>query len=246
MLRMRRVILAGATTVAFLAAATVAGVAAGGGFGQAPGTYTFNDTSAFVVTFNPNDQSNLNVNVDHGRFLFRPRAGGALQTQEMTILSLVIFGPPDASGNSFPIAQGCFILQPSQFVVSSDLQSTSINVSLQPSDSCFSPLIPVLGSVPIKAAGGGGGGNFGFSYPLAISVTWTGTGAVSTSTDQGRASCETFNAITHTTSRNARSASIALSIPQFPGYPTDNAFGNVSVTTQVQQVTGSGIISPNC
>ncbi|HKV89224.1 MAG TPA: hypothetical protein VJT78_14610 [Candidatus Dormibacteraeota bacterium] len=54
------------------------------------------------------------------------------------------------------------MLKPSQFVVSSDLQSASINLTLNASDACGGLVVPLSGSAPINfAGGGGGGGNFG-------------------------------------------------------------------------------------
>lgn len=245
--RTRRFIVAGATAVSLLAAATVAGVAAGGGFGQAPGQYSFSDTTAFVLSPNQADGSLVNLTVDRGRFLFKPKGGGGFHAQNSTILNVAVFGPPDASGASVPIAEGCFTLQPSQFVVGSNLQSASIDVSLAESDSCSGAFIPLTGSVPTKdAGGGGGGGNFGFAYPLDVAVTWTGTGAVSSSTDQGRFTCQTFQAISHNTNLSALSSSVAISISGFPQFTGANAFGNVNATTNLMQVTGSGVLTKAC
>ena len=90
---LRRVTLSIAAAVSMLAALTVVSVGAAGGFGQAPGHYTFDDTSASASFFNPVDQSNQNVSVDRSLFKFKPKGGGPSTTQRMTVLSVNIFTP---------------------------------------------------------------------------------------------------------------------------------------------------------
>lgn len=244
--RTRRVILACATSVAFIAGATIAAVAAGGGFGQAPGQYSFSDTSAFVNATNPVDQSNLFLSVDRGTFLFKPKGGGGFQRQQQTVLNITIQAPgSDPTQPPTLVALGCFIVNPTAFVVSGDLQSASLKVTVNAADSCFVPMIPVLGSVPVKDAGSGGG-NFGFTYPLTVSAAWTGTGATSISTSQGRFVCQTFTSISHTTQDSALSSSVAVTVSGFSGYSNPLSFGNVNQINQTMQVTGSGIITPAC
>lgn len=248
MKRVRRVILAGGTIVALIAAAAVSAVAAGGGFGQTPGQFTFADTNAFVNSFDPSGGASFFLSVDRGTFLFKPKGGGGFQRQDMTVLSTSIETQPDPTQPPVLVAIGCFLLTPanSTFSVSSDLQHATLNATLNPIDSCpFGPLVPVLGNTPIKAAGGGGG-NFGFTYPLVISVTWTGTGAATESTDQGITTCQTLHALSHTDTLNAGSATVAVSISGFSSLGGPQVFGNVAVTHQVLQVTGSGIITPAC
>lgn len=249
---MQRVVRSVAISVSILAALAISSVAAAGGFGQGAGTYTFSDTNAFDAFFNPVDQSNVNISVDRGLFMIRPRAGGPIQISPlMTTLFISISGPQTDPNQPPPlIASGCFILPDSDFVVSSDLQTASVNATLGESDVCPGFLVPVLGATPIKAAGGGpgGGGTIGLSFPLSVSATWTGTGATSTQTDQGRFSCGTFNSLTHSTGLSAISSEVTASISGYGdfsgGQPYD--FGNVNEEDMQMQVAGTGILSAAC
>ena len=247
-MNLRRVILAGATAVAMIAAATLAVVAAGGGFGQAPGHYNFSDTNAFTFGTDSTGLETLNLSVDTGTFLFKPKGGGGFVRQEgMTVLSIDVELQTDPTLPGTSVANGCFIINsPNEFVVSTDLQTATLNATLNPSDSCFfGPLVLVLGATPVKEAGSGGGGNFGFSYPLNVAVTWTGTGAATSSTDQGTTTCQSFHAITHNTNVSASSASVSISLSGFENIST-GIFGSVNIDQQSMQVTGTGVITPAC
>lgn len=241
----RRVILALATAVALISAATVAVVAAGGGFGQAPGQYAFTDANAFTFALDSTGTEMINLSVDHGTFLFKPKGGGGFQRQVMTILSIDVESQPDPTQPPTAVAQGCFFISaPNVFTINSDLQTAIVIAALNPSDSCFfGPLVPVTGSVPGKDAGGGG--NFGFSYPLNVSVTWTGTGAATASTSQGTTSCQSFHAVTHFTSQSVGSSSVSISVSGFSEF-TSGLFGSVNTSNQLLQVTGTGVITPAC
>lgn len=248
---MQRVARSVAISVSILAGLAISSVAAAGGFGQGAGTFAFSDTFAFDSFYNSVDQSSVNISVDRGLFMYRPRAGGPLQMQHMTSLSVTIFGPQiDPTQPPQMVASGCFILPDSDFVVSSDLQTASVNATLGEGDVCPGFLVPVVGATPIKAAGGGagGGGTIGLSFPLTVSATWTGTGATSTQTDQGRFSCGTFNALTHSTGLSAFSSAVTASISGYGdfsgGQPLD--FGNVNQQNMQMQVAGTGILSAAC
>jgi len=245
---MRRVARSLAFSVSILGALAITSVAAAGGFGQGAGTFNFSDTFASDSFYNSADGSNVNLSVDRSLFMFRPRAGGPLQTQYMTVLSITIFGPqPDLSQPPSLVASGCFILPDSDFVVSGNLQTASVTATLTEADICPVLLVPLLGATPAKG-NGGGGGTIGLNFPLALSATWTGTGATSTQTDQGRFSCGTFNALTHSTNLSAFSAAVTASISGYGdfigGQPYD--FGSVNQDNQQMQVAGTGIISAAC
>jgi len=245
---MRRLTRSAAIFVSVVAALAVASVAAAGGFGQGTGTFNFGDTFASDSFYNPVDQSNANLSVDRSLFLYRPRGGGAIQTSNMTVLSISIYGAQTDPTQPPPlVASGCFILPDADFVVSSNLQSASVNATLGEGDICPGFLVPLMGATPAKG-GGGGGGTIGLSFPLTVSATWTGTGATSTQTDQGRFSCGTFNALTHSTSLSAYSAAVTASISGYPalsgGQPYD--FGSVNMSNEQMQVAGTGIISAAC
>src|SRR5712691_10369306 len=130
---MRRATLSIATAVSVLASLTVITVVAQGGFGQGPGHFTFNDLSASASFFSPTDQSSQNVFVDRSLFMFRPKGGGGLQTMNMTVLSVSVFQPnPDPTMPPLISDFGCFVIPDSDFVVSPDLQSASLNATVDP------------------------------------------------------------------------------------------------------------------
>lgn len=244
----RRATLSLATAVIVAATVTIVSVGAAGGFGFGPGKFTFNDTSAFTSFFDPATQANVNVSVDRSLFMFRPRAGGPVQTQNMTVLSVNIFTPnPDPTQPPVVSDNGCFIIPDSAFVVSSDLQSASINATVDATNLCPGFLVPLTGAAPGAAKGGGGGGT-GFTFPLTVSATWTGTGAVTISENQGTMRCEGFVSITHNHNQSVLSAFVTTSISGIGSFSGGRpfAFGNVSVSANVQDVAGTGILSAAC
>jgi hypothetical protein len=239
---LRRVTLSVAVAVTLLAALTVASVAAAGGFGQAPGHYTFNDTTANASFFNPVDLSNQNVSVDRSLFKFKPKGGGGTTIQNMTVLSVNVFVPsPDPTQPPITAAFGCFVIPDSEFVVSSDLQHASVRATVNASDSCPVSLTPVLGGAPAKGPGGGGGG---FTFPLTVTGSWTGTGLVGVSVDEGSFRCGGFASTTSSRSQAALSSAVTAAIGDLPIGP--QAFGTVNVSKVQMQVTGSGILPPGC
>ena len=243
---LRRLSISVGFAVGLVSVLAVATVAASGGFGFGVGQFTFSDTSAFNSFFNPVDQSNVNVSVDRGTFLFKPRGGGGFTHSHMTVLNVNVFTPnPDPTMPPLVDAFGCFVIPDADFVVSSDLQAASLNATVDETNLCPGFLAPVLGAV-VGKAGGGGGGSAGFNFPLTVSGNWIGTGAVQEQTDQGRFTCQTFSANTHNDSRFVQSSFVATSISGFGTFSGPNSFGQVDVTNQVMQVTGQGILSAPC
>jgi hypothetical protein len=242
---LRRITISVATAVSVVAAGTVASVGAAGGFGQAPGHYAFDDTSASVSFFNPTDLSNMNLSVDRSLFTLRPKGGGGSTTQNMTVLSIFVFTPsPDPTQPPVVSASGCFIIPAADFVVGSDLQHASLNATVNAADSCPGFLIPVLGAGPAKGVGGGGDG---FTFPLTVTASWTGTGLVGLQQDQGRFTCGTFATGTHTRTQSALSATVTAAITGFGAFSGGpNAFGDVFVSDVELQVTGSGVLPAGC
>lgn len=238
----RRVTLSVAAAVAMLAALTVASVGAAGGFGQAPGRYTFNDTIATASFFNPIDQSNENVSVDRSLFRFKPKTGGGSTVQNMTILSVDVFVPsPDPTQPPITAASGCFVIPDSDFVVSGDLQTASVHATVSAGDACPASLAPVLGGAPAKGSGGGGGG---FTFPLTVTGSWTGTGLVGVTADEGSFKCGGFASTTDSRSQSALSSAVSATIGAFS--IGAQAFGTVTVSKVQMQVTGSGILPAGC
>ena len=241
----RRLTLSVGVAVSFAATLAIASVGAAGGFGQGPGRFTFHDLNANVSMFNPADSSSVSVSVDRSLFNFRPTGGGGLQTANMTVLSVSVFVPNPANPNNPLVSDfGCFIIPASDFVVSADLQTATLNATVDPSNFCPGFLTPVTGAAPLKGGGGGGGG---FTFPLTVTVTWTGTGVVGTQTDEGTFTCETFHAITHDLSNSALSSSVKgaiVGLVTFTGGPF--LFGSVTDREHVLDVTGSGILPAGC
>lgn len=243
---LRRLSLSAGFVVGVAGVLAVATVAAAGGFGFGPGQFSFSDTSAFNGFFNPADQSNVVVSVDRGTFLFKPRAGGGFTHAHMTVLNVNIFTPnPNPTMPPLVSAFGCFVIPDGDFTVSSDLQAASLSATVDASNLCPGFLVPVVGAVVAKA-GGGGGGSTGLTFPLTVSGTWTGNGAVQEQLDQGRFTCQTFSASTHTDTRFAPSSAVTTSISGFGSFGSPNSFGQVSATDQLMQVTGQGILSAPC
>ena len=67
---MRRLSLSVGLAVAVAASLTIVSVAAAGGFGSGAGRFTFTDTSAFVSSFNPTDQSSTSISVDRSLYYY--------------------------------------------------------------------------------------------------------------------------------------------------------------------------------
>jgi hypothetical protein len=242
----RRISVSLGVAVAMLASVAVASVGAAGGFGSSGGHFVFNDLSATVSTFNPVDQSSDDISVDRSLYMLRPRAGGPLQTQQMTVLSISVFVPnPDPAQPPILADFGCFVIPDSDFVVSSNLQTATLNATVDESNFCPGFLVPLTGAEPAKGGGGGGGG---FTFPLTVTATWTGTGVVATQDDQGSFRCQSFVSLTHNHFLSAASSNVTADISgvlSFSGGQPD-VFGFVQNGTFVNEVAGSGIISAAC
>jgi len=242
----RRISVSVGVAAAMLASVAVASVGAAGGFGSSGGRFVFTDLSATVSTFNPVDQSSDDISVDRSLYMFRQRAGGGLQTQQMTVLSISVFVPsPDPSQPPVLAESGCFVIPDSDFVVSSDLQTATLNATVDESNFCPGFLVPLTGAAPAKGDGGGGGG---FTFPLTVTATWTGTGTVGTQEDQGSFRCASFVSLFHNRFNSAASRNVSAVIPgvlSISGGQPD-VFGFVQNGTFVNDVAGSGIITAAC
>lgn len=244
---LRRLTLSAGMAVSIVATLTIASVGAAGGFGQGGGKFTFTDTSAFANFFNPSDGSSLNVSVDHGTFMFRPRGGGPFQTSVMTALNVSFFKPDPNNPNGPPLVAEsfCRVIPDSSFVVSNDLQTATLN-AVDQMTGCFASQVAITGAVP-DAGGAGGGGGGGPEPPVTVIASWTGTGLVGISANQGTFSCGGFVSTTHNHNQSALSSFVTVTISglgTFSGGPF--AFGNVQVNTNTQIVAGSGILPAGC
>jgi hypothetical protein len=246
----RRAALSLGVAVSAGATLTIATVGAAGGFGAGAGTFSFSDTSAFVSTFNPIDQSSINLNVDRSTFISRQRPAGTPQTQAMTTLSITQFIPNPDPTMPPTINSTCLVIPDSDFVVGSDLQTASLNV-VNESTPCGFFKVPVSGgAIDVKAIGGAGPT---IPLPLSATVTWVGTGAVGVSDTNGTFRCLTFVAITHDRNQQALSSSVSGSITSgaafsisFSGGQSSGVFGAVAMNASTQTVAGRGILPAAC
>lgn len=248
---MRRAALSLGIAASVAATLTIATVGAAGGFGAGAGTFTFSDTSAFVSTFNPADQSSIDLNVDTTTFIVRQRPAGEPQTQTMTMLSITqfIFNPDPTMPPT--VNSTCLAIPSSDFTVGPDLQTATLTV-VNESTPCGFFKVPVSGAA-IDVKGGGGGGGSTIPLPISATVTWTGNGALGVSANNGTFRCQTFVAITHDHGQQALSASVAGSITaggtsfaSFSGGRSSGVFGTVAMNTSVQDVAGQGILPEAC
>ena len=245
---MRRLTLSVGVAVSIAATLAIASVGAAGGFGTGAGKFTFTDKAAFANFFNPADNSSVNVSVDHNTFLFRARAGGPLQTQVMTTLNVNHFVPDPANPSGPPLVSDsvCLAIPDSAFVVSSDLQTATLN-AIDQGRLCPGFLVPITGAPAAAGKPGDGGGGGGFKLPLTVTGSWTGTGLVASSQDNGNFRCGGFVSTTHNHNQSALSSTVTIAISglgTFSGGPS--AFANVTVNETTQNVGGSGILPAGC
>src|SRR5260370_9889546 len=122
----------------------------------------------------------------------RPRGGPATITPVETVVNIKIF-----TGTG-PGAFGCFVIPDSQFAVSQDLQSATLNATLTAGETCPGFMTPLLGAIQAAPlAGGGGPPGGGLSLPLTVNVTWTGPGAAFKSTSSSTQTCAGFTSSFH-------------------------------------------------
>jgi len=250
MARLRRLIVSVGVAVSIVAAATVVSVGATTGFGAGAGSFTFSDTSAFVSTFNPNDGSSFDANVDRTTFLFRARPDGAIQSSVMTVLSItqIINNTNPTQPPTFNSI--CLVIPDGDFAVSSDLQTAKLNV-VNESTLCPGFMVAVTGAIFDRKATGGGGGTI--PLPIDATIMWTGNGTVGVSDDNGTFRCLTFDAITHDHAQQSLSSNVTGQISangkpvvSFSGGQSSGVFGADSIRTSVENVAGLGILPAAC
>lgn len=180
----------------------------------------------------------VQVSVDRNEFVFRPteNSGGTSIMQHATIL-IVQF-----KGNTF--GSGCFIIPDSAFVVGSDAQSASVNVTItDPGTACPGFAVPLAGVASGKPGGPPPGG--GIPLPLTVHASWSGNGATATTTSQDRSTCGGFSIENHLSVASAlATANASLTMPglTITTSPTNQA--SVDQGNVVSDVQGSP--SPQC
>jgi hypothetical protein len=163
-----------------LALATAVGAAGGGKL--VPGEYVFTSISASATMGSgklgaPSTQG-VNVYVNRGLNSFQPEDGIGTVTNS-TMVNVVTFSPTGG-------AYGCFVIDPSEFTVSKNLQSASLHTTLTAANACPGVGAPVTGKTDVAPKAGGGGG---LPLPMTIDLTWNGFGVTSTTRDRSSFEC---------------------------------------------------------
>jgi hypothetical protein len=144
------------------------GKGAGGGF-QAAGNYHFVSQQA-GATIAPTAPSQVSLNMFVTTFtIVSSPTGGPSTTQNETDLNIFQTTYP-------PSIQGCFIIPSTAFTLAGNLQSASLNVSIDP----LTPPCPQ-------------GSNSGFPASFTVNATWSGTGPTATFKTDGVGSCARFH-----------------------------------------------------
>ncbi|HKB33945.1 MAG TPA: hypothetical protein VKF16_08765 [Candidatus Dormibacteraeota bacterium] len=242
------------TAVSFIAGATLIAAsinspaAAGGkgfGCGISAGQCSINQTDAFAFWFsgdptNPGPQ--VSIDALRSNFVMRPRGGPATITPVETVVNIQIF-----TGTG-PGAFGCFVIPDSQFAVSQDLQSATLNATLTAGETCPGFMTPLLGAIQAAPlAGGGGPPGGGLSLPLTVNVTWTGPGAAFKSTSSSTQTCAGFTSSFH--SQGASSQAKANGNTLVFGDGSTLALGSTSsagVDDFNSIITSNGFPGPEC
>ena len=184
-----------------------AAIAAGGGL--APGNYAFTNTSATAIVGvakgGPPEKQGVGVFVNRGLNSFRPAEHkGPRTVTSSTMVQVAIF---DSTGGTF----GCFIVPPSAFNVSKDLQSASLHTTLTVDRMCPGVGEPVTGGSGIISLADGGG----LPLPMNVDITWRGLGVTSTGRDHSTFQCldysTSFSSDSHSSAATASGTIVGLS-----------------------------------
>jgi hypothetical protein len=129
---------------------------------------------------------------------------------------------------------GCFVIDPSDFTVSQNLQSASLHTTLTAAKACPGVGAPVTGKTDVAPKGGGGGG---LPLPITIDLTWNGFGVTSVSRDRSSFECLDYSTqstfVSHFSGAVAKGSVEKLSVP----FKSDSA--GVSSTDAHLEINGS-------
>jgi hypothetical protein len=158
--------------------------------------------------------------------------------QHATILTVAIKGP-------FVSGFDCFIIPDSDFVVAGDVQSASLNATVNAIDRCPGFAEPLAGIAAGKSGGGGPPPGGGLQFPLTVSANWSGNGATSTFASSDQSSCGGLSIENHTSTSTAQAtATGSLSMPGLVITPSPTERASVDQGNVVSNVQGSP--SPLC
>lgn len=224
-------------SIVFCGSLALAATAIGAGGGLAPGEYVFTSTGAHATAGTgkggPQSQQGFSVFVNRGLNSYQPEdEKGARTVTNSTMVQVSMFSP---TGSTF----GCFIIEPSDFKVSKNLQSASLHTTLIAGNMCPGVGVPVTGksdAVPVAGKGGG------LPLPITLDITWTGLGVTATARDRSSFECLDYSTqstnVSHTSGATASGAVSALSGPF-----NSNVAGVSSTDTHLDI---SGTLNPAC
>ena len=170
--------------IAFCGSLALAAAAIAAGGGLTPGEYVFTSTSATATVGigkpgAPATQG-INVYVNRGLNSFQHEDGnGAAVVTNSTMVNVFTFSPTGG-------ASGCFIIAPSDFTVSRNLQSASLHTTLTAAKACPGIGAPVTGKTDVTPKAGGGGG---LPLPITLDLKWNGFGVTSITRDRSSFEC---------------------------------------------------------
>lgn len=202
-------------------------VAAPGGGGLVPGEYEFTSIGASAgVGTKVGAPQGFNVYVNRGLNSFQPEDGSRTVINS-TMVNVFTFSPTGG-------ASGCFVIDPSDFTVSQNLQSASLHTTLTAAKACPGPGAPVTGKTDVAPKAGGGGG---LPLPITIDLTWNGLGVTSTARD--RSSFECLDYSTQSTFLSHFSGAVATGSVSLLSGPFKSDSAGVSSTDAHLEISGT-------
>ncbi len=191
------------------------GKGAFGGF-LAAGTYSQNVVQANANLF-PNDPSMPLIFVTVRRIAgtSRPLSGVATSTNET---DLDVFVQSSTLSGS-----GCFVIDPTNFTVSSDLTSAALHSKL-------------TGQTPTCQS------NNSLSPPLNVDVTSSGPGPISTISGDSQIACQRYHSVTSSRQTINGSGTATIALDAFTSSFTTTA----AIGTSDSRTTATGVLAPTC
>lgn len=234
----RRLVLVFSIVFCGILALAVGVAGAGGGLG--PGQFTFKSqsASAFIGGKGLTPQPTFSVFVNRGLNSFEPEDGSGTTTVINNTIVIFSMFKPDGTGGF-----GCFVVAPSDFVVSDDLQSASLHTDLTAPNQCpgfGKPIGPVSQTNAATMAGGAGKGG-GLMLPIRVDLTWTGANIVSNTNDQFSYTCLDRQTQGQNTFRDSLSGSASGTIA---GVSIQTL--SADVASQDGQLEIQGVSTPPC
>jgi hypothetical protein len=190
-------------SLALAVAATAAGSTATGGKGGqlGPGEYTFTDTSASATFGAPTTTGAIPqfvISVDRNVSSFQPDEGQDSLIRATTVTLQI--NTPAITGF------GCFVIDPSNFTVSKDLQKAALHTTL---------------STPCQ----GKPGSSGLPPSIRLDILWAGKGLVGTSRNTNSFDCGGYalntNSVSHAAGNSAAGSVTLQSAALLPQGPAD-------------------------